>query len=171
MMPDLTTLGKIVGGGLPVGAFGGRREIMDYIAPSGPVYQAGTLSGNPLAVAAGLTTLNALTPDLYVGLEAQTEKLITGLLEAAQRHGHQACENHVCGMFSIFFGVDAVNSYDDVASSDVEKFNKFFHGMLDAGIYLAPSAFEAGFMSVTHADEHIEATLSAADAVLANLPA
>jgi glutamate-1-semialdehyde 2,1-aminomutase len=165
--PDLTTLGKIVGGGLPVGAFGGRADIMNYIAPDGPVYQAGTLSGNPLAVAAGLAMLNHLQPELYTRVEATTSKLVDGLVERAQAHGVKVASNHVCGMFSIFFDVDRVEQFDHVANSNVEKFNRFFHAMLDAGIYLAPSAFEAGFIGAAHNDEVIEATLEAADGAFA----
>lgn len=167
--PDLTTLGKIVGGGLPVGAFGGRAEVMAYIAPQGPVYQAGTLSGNPLAVSAGLTTLNHLDDALYAKLANSTDQLVAGLAERADAHGVQVATNHVCGMFGLFFDVDRAENFDHVANSNVDKFNRFFHAMLDAGIYLAPSAFEAGFVSATHDDEAIHATLDAADAAFASL--
>jgi glutamate-1-semialdehyde 2,1-aminomutase len=169
--PDLTTLGKIVGGGLPVGAFGGRADIMACIAPAGPVYQAGTLSGNPLAMAAGLATLNHLTAEVYTGLSQATEKLVHGVLALAEKHGVPLCENHVCGMFSFFFGQDQVINYDQVASSKVEQFNAFFHAMLEQGIYLAPSAFEAGFLSAQHGDTEINQTLEAADAAFAGLAA
>lgn len=167
--PDLTTLGKIVGGGLPVGAFGGRSDIMAHIAPEGPVYQAGTLSGNPLAVAAGLTMLNHLHDDLYVEIAARTEQLISGLVERARGAGLRVCSNHVCGMFSLFFDIDQAHSFDDVANSNVDLFNRFFHGMLDQGIYLAPSAFEAGFVSTTHSAEIVQETLDAAERVFSQL--
>lgn len=167
--PDLTTLGKIVGGGLPVGAFGGRADIMSHIAPEGPVYQAGTLSGNPLAVAAGLTMLNHLEPGLYHGIAAATEKLINGLVERASAAGFKVCSNHVCGMFSLFFDIEQAENFEHVAASNVQRFNQFFHGMLDQGVYLAPSAFEAGFVSTTHDDQVIEATLAAAERVFADL--
>ena len=167
--PDLTTLGKIVGGGLPVGAFGGRADVMSHIAPEGPVYQAGTLSGNPLAVAAGLTMLNNLDESLYIQIAASTERLITGLVERAQAAGLRVASNHVCGMFSLFFDIDRAENYDHVANSNVDRFNRFFHGMLDEGVYLAPSAFEAGFISKAHSDEIIDDTLAAAERVLATL--
>lgn len=167
--PDLTTLGKIVGGGLPVGAFGGRSDIMAHIAPEGPVYQAGTLSGNPLAVAAGLTMLNHLDNELYEQIDLTTQTLIEGLAERARAHGHRVATNHVCGMFSLFFDLDEAQDYEHVANSNVAKFNKFFHGMLDAGVYLAPSAFEAGFISAAHDEDSITATLNAADQVFATL--
>ena len=167
--PDLTTLGKIVGGGLPVGAFGGSAEIMSYIAPEGPVYQAGTLSGNPLATAAGLAMLNHLTPQLYEDIGTTTKQLIGGLATAAERHGHSIATNHVCGMFGLFFDIDRAEQFDHVANSNVEKFNRFFHLMLDEGVYLAPSAFEAGFISTAHDDEAIATTLAAADRAFAQL--
>lgn len=169
IQPDLTTLGKIVGGGLPVGAFGGRADIMNCIAPTGPVYQAGTLSGNPLAMAAGLTTLNHLTDDVYATMAAATQALVDGMLALAAKHGIALCENHVCGMFSFFFGQDSVRNYEDVAGSNVDQFNAFFHAMLDQGIYLAPSAFEAGFLSAQHDTEEIQKTLAAADLALGSL--
>jgi glutamate-1-semialdehyde 2,1-aminomutase len=167
--PDLTTLGKIVGGGLPVGAFGGRTDIMNCVAPAGPVYQAGTLSGNPLAMAAGLATLNHLTQEVYEDLTTTTQTLVDGILAAANKHGIQLCENHVCGMFSFFFGRDEVINYDDVAGSNVEQFNAFFHKMLEQGVYLAPSAFEAGFLSAQHGREEIGKTIEAADQAFAAL--
>jgi glutamate-1-semialdehyde 2,1-aminomutase len=167
--PDLTTLGKIVGGGLPVGAFGGRADIMNCIAPAGPVYQAGTLSGNPLAMAAGLATLNHLTQEVYEDLTTTTQTLVDGILAAANKHGIQLCENHVCGMFSFFFGRDEVINYDDVVGSNVEQFNAFFHKMLEQGVYLAPSAFEAGFLSAQHGREEIGKTIEAADQAFAAL--
>ncbi len=167
VMPDLTTLGKIVGGGLPVGAFGGRADIMAHIAPEGSVYQAGTLSGNPLAVAAGLTTLNHLTDDVYRQVAEATDTLVAGLAERAEAHGHQVATNHVCGMFGIFFDTDRAEHFEHVANSNTDKFNRFFHAMLDRGVYLAPSAYEAGFLSCTHSAEVIAATLDAADQAFA----
>jgi glutamate-1-semialdehyde 2,1-aminomutase len=161
--PDLTTLGKIVGGGLPVGAFGGRQDIMSKIAPLGPIYQAGTLSGNPLAMSAGLTTLNHLTADVYKKIATATDTLTSGLINSAEKSGIRVCENHVCGMFSLFFGIEEAKNYQDVASSNTAMFNDFFHIMLDQGIYLAPSAFEAGFISAEHTDEIIDITLQAAE--------
>ena len=169
IQPDLTTLGKIVGGGLPVGAFGGRADIMNCIAPMGPVYQAGTLSGNPLAMAAGLATLNNLTPAVYAKLASTTDALAAGVLAAANSHGIELCENHVCGMFSFFFGRDTVVNFDDVAGSNVEQFNQFFHSMLEQGIYLAPSAYEAGFLSAQHGAEELAKTLAAAETAFAAL--
>ena len=169
VQPDLTTLGKIVGGGLPVGAFGGRAEIMNCIAPAGPVYQAGTLSGNPLAMAAGLATLNHLTADVYAKIGVTTDALVSGIIAAAEKHAVPLSENHVCGMFGLFFSDDHVTNYDDVAASNVGHFNAFFHEMLAQGIYLAPSAFEAGFLSAQHGEEEIESTLQAADVAFAKL--
>lgn len=169
IQPDLTTLGKIVGGGLPVGAFGGRADVMSYIAPEGPVYQAGTLSGNPLAVSAGLTTLNHLNADLYERVGQATDDLVAGLQDLAGKHNVRIATNHVCGMFGLFFDVDQVDNFDHVSNSNVDKFNRFFHAMLDQGVYLAPSAFEAGFVSVTHDDKAISATLKAADRAFASL--
>ncbi|PZN35093.1 MAG: glutamate-1-semialdehyde-2,1-aminomutase [Proteobacteria bacterium] len=169
--PDLTTLGKIVGGGMPVGAFGGRRDIMERIAPLGPVYQAGTLSGNPVAMAAGLATLDALAaPGFHAALAAKTETLVTGLAQAARAAGVPLTINHTCGMFGLFFTErTAVTSYADVMACDVERFKAFFHGMLEEGVYLAPSAFEAGFVSSAHTDEDIAATIAAAERVLRRL--
>ncbi len=169
VQPDLTTLGKVVGGGLPVGAFGGRADIMAKIAPDGPVYQAGTLSGNPLAVAAGLTMLNHLNDEVYTHIESTTNTLVEGLRERAAAHGVKIATNHVCGMFGIFFDVDTVQNFDHVANSNVDKFNRFFHAMLDEGVYLAPSAFEAGFISATHDTDAISTTLAAADRAFAKL--
>ena len=161
--PDLTTLGKIVGGGLPVGAFGGRQDIMSHIAPLGPIYQAGTLSGNPLAMSAGLTTLNHLTPDVYAKITKATDKLIAGLVKGASKNGITVCENHVCGMFGFFFGIEKAENYQHVAASNIAMFNDFFHIMLNSGVYLAPSAFEAGFISAEHNDVIINLTLKAAE--------
>ncbi len=169
--PDLTTLGKIVGGGMPVGAFGGRREIMQDIAPLGPVYQAGTLSGNPVAMAAGLATLAGIAvPGFHERLAAATERLVLGLRAAAGRAGVAFTTNHVCGMFGLFF-TDApnVNSYAQATACDVDRFKRFFHGMLAEGVYLAPSAFEAGFVSGAHTEHVIDATVEAAARVFARI--
>ena len=162
--PDLTTLGKIIGGGLPVGAFGGRREIMERLAPLGPVYQAGTLSGNPVAMAAGLATLEAISrPGFHAALAASTAQLANGIAAAARQAGVAFTTNHVCGMFGLFFTSDSsVNSYQQVMACDIARFRKFFHRMLDAGVYLAPSAFEAGFISAAHGEAEIAATIVAA---------
>jgi glutamate-1-semialdehyde 2,1-aminomutase len=169
--PDLTTLGKIVGGGMPVGAFGGRREIMEHIAPLGPVYQAGTLSGNPVAMAAGLATLSGLeAPGFHARLGRATDRLVAGLAEAAARAGIPLATNHVCGMFGFFFtGAGRVNSYAEATACDVERFKRFFHGMLAEGVYLAPSAFEAGFISAAHTDADIDATIAAARRVFTTI--
>ncbi len=162
--PDLTCLGKVVGGGMPVGAFGGRREIMEQLAPLGPVYQAGTLSGNPLAMAAGLATLEALArPGVFAALEAATAKLAEGLREAAKASGVPVVVNQVGSMFGLFFtSAAAVTSYSDVMACDVQAFTRFFHAMLAEGVYLAPSAFEAGFVSTAHDEAAIAHTLEAA---------
>ncbi|MDY4594800.1 MAG: glutamate-1-semialdehyde 2,1-aminomutase [[Pasteurella] aerogenes] len=163
--PDLTTLGKIIGGGMPVGAFGGKKEIMQYIAPTGPVYQAGTLSGNPIAMAAGLACLNELKKAGNEQRLAQlTETLAQGLKALAQKHEIPFVINYVGGMFGFFFTqLSEVSSYQKVMQSDVAQFNQFFHKMLQQGVYLAPSAFEAGFMSLAHSEQDIERTLVAAD--------
>jgi glutamate-1-semialdehyde 2,1-aminomutase len=169
--PDLTTLGKIVGGGMPVGAFGGRRDIMEQIAPLGPVYQAGTLSGNPVAMAAGLATLDAIkAPGFYDQLAAKTTHLMEGLQNAAKLAGVALTTNHVCGMFGLFFTDKApVRYFREVMACDVERFKRFFHGMLEEGVYLAPSAFEAGFLSAAHSAADIEATIAAARKVFAKI--
>jgi glutamate-1-semialdehyde 2,1-aminomutase len=169
--PDLTTLGKIVGGGMPVGVFGGRRDIMSHIAPLGPVYQAGTLSGNPVAMAAGLATLNGLdAPGFHATLGALTDRLVQGLAAAAREARVPLATNHVCGMFGLFFTTAAhVTSYAEATRCDVERFKQFFHGMLDEGIYLAPSAFEAGFVSIAHTEADIDATIAAAARVFDRL--
>ena len=169
--PDLTTLGKIVGGGMPVGAFGGRRDIMECIAPLGPVYQAGTLSGNPVAMAAGLATLDGLSePGFHAKLAATTDRLVLGIQDAARKAGVPLATNHVCGMFGLFFtAAPHVNTYAEATACDVERFKRFFHGMLAEGVYLAPSAFEAGFVSAAHADADIDATVAAAGRVFARL--
>ncbi|WP_261843758.1 glutamate-1-semialdehyde 2,1-aminomutase [Aliamphritea ceti] len=169
--PDLTTMGKVIGGGLPVGAFGGKREIMEQIAPLGPVYQAGTLSGNPIAMAAGLTMLNALQEEgFHERLSAKTELLAEGLESMALRHNVPFTTNYVGGMFGLFFTEqESVSCFADVMKCDTDKFNRFFHGMLEEGIYLAPSAFEAGFLSAAHSEADIEATIEAAGRVFAKL--
>jgi glutamate-1-semialdehyde 2,1-aminomutase len=168
--PDLTTLGKVIGGGMPVGAFGGRRAIMECIAPLGPVYQAGTLSGNPVAVAAGIATL-ALTeaPAFYPTLSATTRALTDGLVRAARKHGVAFAAQSVGGMFGIYFAAAAPDSYAQVMQCDKERFNRFFHALLDAGIYLAPSAYEAGFVSAAHTDADIAFTVEAAGRAFATL--
>ena len=162
--PDLTTLGKIIGGGLPVGAFGGRRDIMEHLAPLGPVYQAGTLSGNPVAMAAGLATLEGISqPGFHDRLTATTRKLVDGLQVAADDAGIAFTTNCVGGMFGLFFTSEkSVRHYSQVMACDVDRFKHFFHAMLDAGIYLAPSAFEAGFVSAAHGEAEIETTIEAA---------
>ncbi len=169
--PDLTTLGKIIGGGMPVGAFGGKRQIMEYLAPIGPVYQAGTLSGNPVAMAAGLKTLELIAqPGFYESLMLKTTKLTTGLKEHAQKAGIALSTNQVGGMFGIFFSAEPqITSFKQVMQCDQVLFKRFFHAMLDAGVYLAPSAFEAGFVSAAHADADIEKTLDIAQTVFKNL--
>lgn len=169
--PDLTTLGKVIGGGMPVGAFGGKKDIMDHIAPVGPVYQAGTLSGNPVAMAAGLAMLEHISkPSFYAPLTAQTEKLCLGLKETARSHGIPLTTNNVGPMFGFFFSNEEnVTRFDQVMQCDVERFKRFFHGMLAKGIYLAPSAYETGFISAAHLDGEIEKTLEAADSVMKGL--
>jgi glutamate-1-semialdehyde 2,1-aminomutase len=168
--PDLTTLGKVIGGGMPVGAFGGKRAIMECIAPLGPVYQAGTLSGNPVAVAAGLATL-AVTeaPAFYARLAATTRMLTDGLARVAARHEVPFAAQAVGGMFGVYFANTVPDSYASVMACDKARFNRFFHALLDAGIYLAPSAYEAGFVSAAHTDEDIAATIAAAEAAFAML--
>ena len=169
--PDLTTLGKIVGGGMPVGAFGGRRDIMEKLAPLGPVYQAGTLSGNPVAMAAGLATLEAVAhAGFHERLATSTARLADGLAAAAGDAGVPAVANRVCGMFSLFFtSAGSVTNYREVMSSDAARFRKFFHGMLAAGVYLAPSPYEAGFVSAAHGAAEIDATVEAAARVLSTI--
>jgi len=162
--PDMTTLGKIIGGGMPVGAFGGKKAIMEHLAPLGPVYQAGTLSGNPVAMAAGLTTLNLLSePGFHDALAEKTTRLLDGLTEAAHAEGVAFTTAQAGAMFGVFFTDQSrISGFADVMACDSERFNRFFHAMLDQGIYLAPSAFEAGFVSAAHSDEDIAATIAAA---------
>lgn len=172
IVPDMTTLGKVIGGGLPVGAFGGKREIMEYLSPLGPVYQAGTLSGNPLAMSAGLAMLKAIQqPGVYEQLNARVQQLLNGLQAAADKHGIPFTHNSAGSMFGLFFTeLDSVNTFRDVADHcDAERFNQFFHGMLEQGVYLAPSSFEAGFMSYAHTEQDIADTIAAADKVMAAL--
>jgi len=169
--PDLTTLGKVIGGGMPVGAFGGKLEIMQHIAPTGPVYQAGTLSGNPIAMAAGLAALNEIDkPEVAAQLSASTKQLAEGLKAAAARQNIALAVNYVGGMFGFFFTDQAeVTSFADVCKCDAERFKQFFHLMLAEGVYLAPSAFEAGFLSTAHTSADIEATIAAAERCFAKL--
>ncbi|MEQ1636845.1 MAG: glutamate-1-semialdehyde 2,1-aminomutase [Methylococcales bacterium] len=169
--PDLTTLGKVIGGGMPVGAFGGKREIMQQLAPLGPVYQAGTLSGNPVAMAAGLKTLELIAlPGFFSALAEKTAALVKGLKERAGDAGIKLSTNQVGGMFGLFFSEDEqITRFAQVMRCDQERFKRFFHGMLDQGVYLAPSAFEAGFVSAAHTEADIAQTLAAATAVFKTL--
>jgi glutamate-1-semialdehyde 2,1-aminomutase len=168
--PDLTTLGKVIGGGLPVGAYGGRKDIMSMVAPAGSMYQAGTLSGNPLAMTAGIKTLELLQkPGTYEQLDRITKKLADGLLNIAKETGHEVFGGQISAMFGMFFTGDPVHNYDDAKKSDLKKFARFHRGMLEKGIYLAPSQFEAGFTSLAHTNEDIEKTLAAAKEVLGQI--
>jgi len=169
--PDLTTLGKIIGGGMPVGAFGGSRKIMEHLAPLGPVYQAGTLSGNPVAMAAGLKTLELISvPGFYENLTAKTAQLLAGLQAAADQAGIAFTTNQVGAMFGLFFSEEkAISRFAQVMRCDQDRFKRFFHGMLEQGVYLAPSAFEAGFVSAAHTDEDLQATVDAAGEVFKGL--
>jgi glutamate-1-semialdehyde 2,1-aminomutase len=168
--PDLTTLGKVIGGGMPVGAFGGRRAIMEKIAPLGPVYQAGTLSGNPVAVAAGLATLAETgAPGFYERLAVKTKAMTDGLVAEAKRAGVPFCADAVGGMFGIYFAPRVPQTFAEIMACDKERFNRFFHLMLDAGVYLAPSAYEAGFVSMAHSDADITATTRAAAAAFSRM--
>ena len=162
--PDITTLGKVIGGGLPMGAFGGRRDVMQKLAPTGPVYQAGTLSGNPVSVAAGLATLDLISQEgFFESLEAKTGQLVAGMAERARSAAIPFCAAHVGGMFGMYFTQQVPETYDAVMDCDRERFNHFFHAMLERGINLAPSAFEAGFVSSAHTDQDIQTTLDAAE--------
>jgi glutamate-1-semialdehyde 2,1-aminomutase len=170
--PDLSCFGKIIGGGLPVGAYGGKREIMEQIAPQGSVYQAGTLSGNPVAMAAGIATLKELRrPGFYEALESRSAALAAGLTGAAEKHGIAASLNRIGSMLGLFFTAAPVTDFDDAKTSDLDRFATYYKAMLDRGIYLAPSQFEALFVSAAHTDADIEATIAAADAVFADIAA
>ncbi|KIF81086.1 glutamate-1-semialdehyde 2,1-aminomutase [Noviherbaspirillum autotrophicum] len=170
IMPDLTVMGKVIGGGMPVAAFGGRKDLMKHLAPFGPVYQAGTLSGNPVAVAAGMATLKLIqAPGFYESLSAQTAKLAQGLSAAAKDAGIAFCADSVGGMFGLYFAPSIPGSYVEMMACDKAKFNTFFHAMLELGVYLAPSAFEAGFVSAQHDDAVIDATVEAARKAFSSL--
>ena len=165
--PDITTMGKVIGGGLPVGAYGGRKDIMEMVAPAGPMYQAGTLSGNPLAMAAGIKTLEILKrPGSYEHLEKITSKLISGILEAGKEFGHDVCGGSISAMGGFFFNKGPINCFADAATSDKEKFGKWHRMMLERGVYLAPSSFEAGFTSLAHTEEDIDKTIEIAREVM-----
>jgi glutamate-1-semialdehyde 2,1-aminomutase len=166
--PDLSTFGKVIGGGMPLGAFGGRRDIMEKIAPLGPVYQAGTLSGNPLSVAAGLATLKLIAaPGFYEALTAKTKRFADGITAAAKQHGAAFSAQSVGGMFGIYARATPPSNYAEVMQSDQPAFNRFYHSMLEKGVYLAPSAFEAGFVSAAHSDADIAASIAAAESIFA----
>jgi glutamate-1-semialdehyde 2,1-aminomutase len=168
--PDVTTLGKIIGGGLPVGAFGARKDIMEMVAPAGSMYQSGTLSGNPLAMTAGIKTLEILQrPGVYEQLDRMTKKLTNGLKEIANKHGHATHIGQISAMFGVFFTDRPVHNFEDANTSDLDKFARYHRGMLERGIYLAPAQFEAAFMSLAHTEEDINKTLNAADEVMASL--
>jgi len=168
--PDVTTMGKVIGGGLPVGAYGGRKDIMQMVAPAGPMYQAGTLSGNPLAMRAGIETLKKLREEgVYEELERKSKKLIDGIAAAAEKHGHEITKDCAGGMFGWYFTKGPVKNFADAKQADPEKFGKWHRMMLERGVYLAPSMYEAGFMSMAHTDEDIEKTIAIADEVLAQL--
>lgn len=169
--PDLTTFGKVIGGGMPVGAFGGKKEVMQHISPLGPVYQAGTLSGNPIAMTAGLKTLELISkPGFFEALEAKTTNLVNGLQQAADEAGIPFTTNQVGAMFGFFFSEEKhIRRFAQVAKGDMDRFKAFYHGMLNEGIYLAPSAFEAGFVSSAHTDQDIDNTIAAAKKVMATL--
>lgn len=168
--PDVTTMGKVIGGGLPVGAYGGRRDIMDWVAPAGPMYQAGTLSGNPLAMRAGIETLKKMSaPGTYKELERKSQKLVDGVAAVAKKHGHEFTTGFAGGMFGWFFAKGPVKNFDDAKTADAAKFAKWHRMMLERGVYMAPSMYEAGFMSTVHTDEDIEKTIAIADEVLSQL--
>jgi len=169
--PDLTTLGKVIGGGMPVGAFGGKREIMEQISPLGPVYQAGTLSGNPVAMAAGLKTLELISqPGFFGGITTKVDTLVSGIMEVADAANIPMTENHVGGMFGLFFTeAEKVTDFAGATACNQDRFKAFFHGMLEEGVYLAPSAFEAGFVSAAHTYDDLTATIQAAERVFATL--
>jgi len=168
--PDLSTFGKVIGGGLPVGAYAGKKEIMEMVAPAGPMYQAGTLSGNPLAMTAGIETMKILSqPGTYEQLDEKTSKLINGILEAGKAAGHAISGGSISGMFGFFFTEGPVKCFADAAKSDTAKFAKWHRAMLERGVYLAPSQYEAGFTSLAHTDEDIEKTIAAAKDVFENV--
>lgn len=168
--PDVTTMGKVIGGGLPVGAYGGRKDIMQMVAPAGPMYQAGTLSGNPLAMTAGIETMKKLSqPGVYDELERKSKKLVDGIVAAGKKHGHDITGGVAGGMFGWFFNSEEVKNFQQAAKSDSAKFGKWHRMMLERGVYLAPSMYEAGFMSMAHTDEDIEKTIAIADEVLSQL--
>jgi glutamate-1-semialdehyde 2,1-aminomutase len=168
--PDITTLGKVIGGGLPVGAYGGRKDIMDMVAPAGPMYQAGTLSGNPLAMAAGIKTMEILSrPGSYEHLEKITKKLFDGIVAAGKEHGHAVCGGNISGMGGFFFTEGPVNCFADAAKSDKDKFGRWHRMMLERGVYLAPSQFEAAFTSLAHTEEDIDRTIEIAREVMSLL--
>ena len=167
--PDLTTLGKVIGGGLPVGAIGGKASVMDRLAPVGPVYQAGTLSGNPLAMTAGLAMLDSLDAAFYEALASTTDRLADGVVDLARAHNLPVAVNRACGMFSLFFTAGPVRNYDDVAEADVDRYGRFFHAMLEEGVYFAPSAFETAFVSGAHGEAEVSRTLEALDQVFGGL--
>eukprot|EP00238_Polyblepharides_amylifera_P000324 CAMPEP_0196572618 /NCGR_PEP_ID=MMETSP1081-20130531/2624_1 /TAXON_ID=36882 /ORGANISM="Pyramimonas amylifera, Strain CCMP720" /LENGTH=474 /DNA_ID=CAMNT_0041889985 /DNA_START=92 /DNA_END=1516 /DNA_ORIENTATION=+ len=168
--PDLTTMGKVIGGGLPVGAYGGKKEIMLQVAPAGPMYQAGTLSGNPLAMTAGIKTLEILSrPGSYEHLEKITSRLSKGLVDIAHEYGHAACGGNISGMFGLFFCEGPVRNFQDATKSDIEKFGRWHRGMLSKGVYLAPSQYEAGFTGLEHTEEDVDFTLAAAREVMKDL--
>jgi len=168
--PDVTTMGKVIGGGLPVGAYGGRKDIMEMVAPAGPMYQAGTLSGNPLAMTAGIETMKKLSePGVYDELERKAQKLVDGIVAAAKKHGHAICGDVAGGMFGWYFVDGPVKNFQEATKADGEKFGKWHRMMLERGVYLAPSMYEAGFMSMAHTDEDIEKTIAIADEVLSQL--
>mmetsp|Transcript_16502 Transcript_16502/g.34050 ORF Transcript_16502/g.34050 Transcript_16502/m.34050 type:complete len:469 (-) Transcript_16502:290-1696(-) len=168
--PDVTTMGKVIGGGMPVGAYGGRKDIMEMVAPAGPMYQAGTLSGNPLAMRAGIETLKKLSePGVYDELERKSQKLVDGILAAGEKHGHDMTGGVAGGMFGWYFNKGPVKNFAEAKTSDADKFGKWHRMMLERGVYLAPSMYEAGFMSCAHTDEDIEKTIAIADEVLSQL--
>jgi len=170
VVPDVTTMGKVIGGGLPVGAYGASREIMDMVAPAGPMYQAGTLSGNPLAMTAGIETLKQLSqPGVYAELERKSKKLVDGIVSAAKKNGHAICGDQAGGMFGWYFTEGPVKNFQQATKVDAEKFGRWHNMMLERGVYLAPSLYEAGFMSTSHTDEDIEKTIAIAEEVLAKL--
>ena len=165
--PDLTTLGKVIGGGLPVGAYGGRKDIMQMVAPAGPMYQAGTLSGNPLAMAAGIKTLEILQrPGSYEHLDKITGRLIDGILQVGRETGHDVCGGHIGGMYGFFFNPGPVRNFAEAAKSDMKKFGRWHRLMLERGVYLAPSQYEAGFTSLAHTEEDVDRTIEIAREVM-----